>query len=113
MYRNGTRWRKQYLLVKDASGCFMLFDFLPVVLKSGSFRGWGRFSAKWSRLLRLRAFSSLLPMNGLFVFFSTAGRKSSVNFGDWGVQLVGRDSIPFRIELHFGSMGGLTSIGTL
>ena len=84
MYRNGTIWRKRYSLVKEAYGCFMLFEFLPVVLKSGSFKPSGRLSAKSKRLLRLRAFAGPLLRIGFDFFFSMIGRYSSVNTGDRG-----------------------------
>ena len=110
MYRNGTIWRKQYLLVKEASGCFMLFEFLPVVLKSGSFKPGGRLLAKSKRLFWLRALSGPLLRIGFVFFFSTIGRYSSVNIGDVGMWLVLRDSIPFKMEVCC-STGWSVSIG--
>ena len=110
MYRNGTRWRKRYSLVKEASGCFMLFEFLPVVLKSGSFKPGGRLLAKSKRLFRLRALSGPLFRIGLVFFFSTTGRYSSVNIFDVGMWSVLRDFIPVKVEVCC-STGWSVSIG--
>ena len=68
------------------------------------------FSANWSRLFRLRAFSGTLLINGLFWLFSTIGRYSSVNIGDVGMWSVLRDSIPFKMEVCC-STGWSVSIG--
>ena len=112
MYRNGTIWRKQYSLVKEASGCFMLFEFLPVVLKSGSFKPGGRLSAKSKRLFWLRALSGPLFRIGFVFFFSTTGRYSSVNIGDFEMWSVLCDSIPLKMEV-FCLTGWSVSIGTV
>ena len=110
MYRNGTIWRKRYSLVKETSGCFILFEFLPVSLKSGAFKLSGRLSAKSKRFLRLRAFFGPVLRIGFDFFFSIIGRHSSVNTVDRGGRSVLRDSIPFKIELGC-STGWSMSIG--
>ena len=99
VYRNGTRWRNRYSPIKDAFGCFILVVFLPVVLRSGSFKPVGRSSANFKRLPRLRAFSGPVAINGSLFFSSTIGKKSSAMVGDGGVQWVVRDSIPSKMEV--------------
>ena len=74
--------------------------FLPVVLKSGSFKPFGRFSANFKRLPRWRAFSGPVAINWSHFFSSTVGKKSSANIGDGGVQSVVRDSIPSKTEVR-------------
>ena len=74
VYRNGTIWQKQYLLVKDALRCFILFVFLHVVLKNGAFKPGDRFLAKFKRVLWLRALSCPLLMNRPFFFFQPLTR---------------------------------------
>ena len=98
--------------MKEVNGCFILFEFLPVSLKSGAFKPSGRLSAKSKRFLRLRAFFGPLSRIGFDFFFSTIGRYSSVNTGDRGGRSVLRDSIPFKMEV-FCSTGWLASIGTV
>ena len=85
--------------MKDASGCFILVVFLPVVLKSGSFKPFGRFSANFKRLPQWRAFSGPFAINGSLFVFSTIGKNSSAIIGDGGVQSVVRNSIPSKMEV--------------
>ena len=99
VYRNGTRWRNRYSPMKDAFGCFILVEFLPVVLRSGSFKPGCRSSANFKRLPRLRAFSGPVAINGSLFFWSTIGKKSSAVVGDGGIQLVVRDSMPSKMEV--------------
>ena len=84
--------------MKDALECFILVVFLPVVLRSGSFKPFGRYSANFKRLPRWRAFSGPLAINGSLFFFSTIDKKSSAIIGDGGVQSVVRDSISSKME---------------
>ena len=88
----------------------MLFEFLPVVLNSGSFKPGGRLSAKSKRLFRLRALSGPLFRIGFVVFFSTTGRYSSVNIVDAGMLSVLCDFVPVKMEV-FCSTGCSVSIG--